>query len=180
MSDSQNPQPERAELGKEAVLAEAGQDSSREPRQEPDQEPEGAKTGRTKLKPSQYLWALGGFASFGLGAVGVVIPVLPTTPFILLAAFCFMRSSERLNEWFRHTKLYRQVFEGWVNRRTMTIKAKLSVLVPVTVLMGLAFAFMGAIPIGRVILAIVWAAHVIYFGFIVRTDRSGGGDPEGE
>ena len=58
------------------------------------------------------LWAAGGFAFFGLGALGAVVPVLPTTPFLLVAAFCFARSSDRLNAWFRSTRLYREVLEG--------------------------------------------------------------------
>lgn len=125
--------------------------------------------GRTKV--SRGLWAAAGLISFGLGALGAVLPILPTTPLILLAAFCFARSSEKLNNWFKSTKLYHQVFEGFVTKRSMTLKAKLSILVPVTILMAVGFAMMGRVPIGRVILAIVWVAHVIYFGFVVKTDR---------
>lgn len=117
------------------------------------------------------LWAAGGFLFFALGMVGVVLPILPTTPFILVAAFCFARSSERLNAWFKGTKVYKQVLEGYVTKRSMTLKAKLTILVPVTILLAIGFAMMGRVPVGRVILAIVWVAHIVYFGFVVKTDK---------
>lgn len=129
-----------------------------------------------KLKNA--LWAAAGFVMFGLGAVGVVLPILPTTPFLLAAAFCFARSSERLNTWFKNTKLYHRVLENYVKKRTMTVKAKLTILVPVTILLGIAFALMGRVPVGRAILVVVWIGHVIYFGFVVKTEREDEEAPE--
>lgn len=120
---------------------------------------------------SQTLWAVGGFLCFALGMVGVVLPILPTTPFILVAAFCFARSSARLNSWFKGTKVYKQVLEGYVTKRSMTLRAKLTILVPVTVLLAIGFALMGRVPVGRVVLAAVWIGHIIYFGFTVKTDK---------
>lgn len=120
---------------------------------------------------SQALWAVGGFAFLALGMVGVVLPILPTTPFVLVAAFCFARSSARLNSWFKGTKVYKQVLEGYVTKRSMTLRAKLTILVPVTVLLIIGFALMGCVPVGRVVLAAVWIGHIIYFGFIVKTDK---------
>ncbi|WP_283169738.1 YbaN family protein [Curtanaerobium respiraculi] len=120
----------------------------------------------------RVLWAAAGFISFGLGMLGVALPFLPTTPFILIAAFCFARSSKRVNDWFKGTKVYHRVLEGYVTKRSMTPKAKLSVLVPVTVLMAIGFVLMMRVPAAQIVLAIVWVAHVVYFGFVVKTDRS--------
>lgn len=131
-------------------------------------------SGRTKL--SRGLWAGAGFISFALGMVGVALPFIPTTPFILLAAFCFARSSDRVNNWFKSTKVYHTVLEGYVTKRTMTVKAKLSILVPVTILLAIAFVLMRNVPVGQLVLGIVWAAHVVYFGFVVKTDKDGEGD----
>lgn len=124
-----------------------------------------------RRKITQRLWAGAGFASFGLGALGAVLPILPTTPFLLVAAFCFARSSEKLNTWFRATKLYRTVIEGYATKRAMTVKAKLTLLVPITVLLGISFALMANVPVGRGIVAVIWVAHIVYFGFVVKTDR---------
>lgn len=117
------------------------------------------------------LWAAGGFLFFALGMAGVVLPILPTTPFILVAAFCFARSSDRLNSWFKGTKVYKMVLEGYMTKRSMTLRAKLTILVPVTVLLAVGFAMMGSVPVGRAIVAIVWVGHIVYFGFIVKTER---------
>ena len=127
---------------------------------------------------SRYVGAGLGFlffpALFAVRAlVGVALPFLPTTPFALLAAFCFARSSERLNAWFKSTKLYKKVLEGYVTKRSMTVKAKLTIIIPVTVLLGIGFALMANVPIGRIALALVWIGHIVYFGFIVKTDRGG-------
>lgn len=121
---------------------------------------------------SQRLWALAGFASFGLGALGAVLPIVPTTPFLLVAAFCFARSSGKLNAWFRSTKLYRVVIEGYATKRAMTLKSKLLLLGPLTAVLIVSFALMANVPVGRVVVAAVWVAHIAYFGFVVKTDRT--------
>ena len=133
---------------------------------------EGMPVERSKdRRVTRYVRAGLGFLFFGLALVGVALPIIPTTPFALLAAFCFARSSERLNAWFKSTKLYKKVLEGYVTKRSMTVKAKLTIIIPVTILLGIGFALMSNVPIGRIALAVVWIGHIVYFGFIVKTDR---------
>ena len=117
------------------------------------------------------LWAVGGFACFGPRPTR---RVLPTVPFLLGAAYCFARSSERLDAWFHGTKLYRTVLEGFAKKCAMTVKAKLMLLGPVTLVLGASFLLMANVPVGRAVVAAVWVAHVAYFGFIVKTDRGSG------
>ena len=119
------------------------------------------------------VWAAAGFVCFGLAMVGVALPFIPTTPFMLLAAFCFARSSKRVNDWFESTKLYHAVLEGYVTKRSMTLRAKLSILVPVTILLAVAFFLMSAVPVGQAVLFVVWLCHIAYFGFAVKTDTGG-------
>lgn len=110
-----------------------------------------------------------GCISMGLGAVGVVLPILPTVPFLLLAAFCFGRSSEKLNCWFTSTKLYKNNLESYVKGEGMTRKTKLRIMVTVTILMTIGFIMMKAVTVGRIVLVCVWIFHVVYFTFGVKT-----------
>lgn len=119
--------------------------------------------------PIKYLWMGIDFLAMGLGAVGVILPILPTVPFLLLAMFCFAKSSEKLHRWFMNTKLYKKHLATYVKKEGMTVKTKLGIIIPVTILMAIGFALMARAPIGRIILTVVWAAHLIYFIFIVRT-----------
>ena len=61
---------------------------------------------RQEAPMKRYVLMALGFICFGLGMIGVFIPVLPTTPFLLLAAFLFSRSSERMDAWIRSTRVW--------------------------------------------------------------------------
>ena len=54
----------------------------------------------------KFIYLTIGFFAFVLGCAGIVLPVLPTTPFLLLAAVCFTRGSRWVDQWFRQTKVY--------------------------------------------------------------------------
>lgn len=120
-----------------------------------------------KIKKIGYI-ALG-CIGVGLGAVGAVLPLLPAFPFLLLAAFCFARSSERLDRWFKGTKLYKENLESFVQGKGMTKKTKVRIMVTVTLLMSIGFVMMHAVPVGRVVLGCVWVFHILYFCFGVRS-----------
>ena len=119
----------------------------------------------------KILFVILGFFTLALGAAGAILPVLPSTPFLLLAAFCFARSSDRLNNWFRKTKLYRSNLESFVQGRGMTRGAKLRIMGTVTAIMAVAFILMKDSAAGRICLAVVWLAHVAAFCFFVKTYR---------
>lgn len=110
-----------------------------------------------------------GCLSLGLGAVGAVLPILPTVPFLMLAAFCFAKSSEKLHNWFVSTKLYKKNLESFVQGKGMTMKTKIRIMVTVTILMSIGFIMMHAVPVGRIILGFVWIFHVMYFIFGIKT-----------
>ena len=76
----------------------------------------------------KYFYVSVGLIAVVLGAIGVIIPILPTTPFLLLASYCFARGSERFNNWFINTKLYKKHLESFVKERAMTLKEKICLL----------------------------------------------------
>ena len=121
------------------------------------------------MKLKKILLVIIGCIGVGLGALGVVLPILPTVPFLLLAAFCFARGSERLNNWFVGTKLYKNNLESYVKGEGMTRKTKIKIMVTVTVLMTIGFIMMDQVLVGRIVLACVWVFHILYFVFGVKT-----------
>ena len=119
----------------------------------------------------KILYMILGYAGVGMGGLGVVIPVLPTVPFLLLAAYCFARSSEKLERWLRGTKLYEDNLADFAAGKGMTRKAKCRIMLTVTLLMSVGFLMMGrkGIVAGCVVLALVWICHLIYFIFAIQT-----------
>lgn len=110
-----------------------------------------------------------GCISVGLGALGAVLPLLPAFPFLLLAAFCFGKSSERLHTWFVGTRLYRDNLESYVKGKGMTRKTKVRIMITVTLLMSIGFVMMHQVLVGRIVLGCVWVFHILYFTFAVKT-----------
>jgi len=72
-----------------------------------------------------------------IGAVGVVVPLLPTTPFLLLAAACFVRSSERLYNWMLNHRLLGPYIKNYRERRTVTRGVKATTLILLWITIGI-------------------------------------------
>jgi len=70
------------------------------------------------------LWMFGGFAALATGIVGIFLPLLPTTPFVLLAAWCFSRGSERWETWLLRHPRFGPMVRAWRARRVIPLRAK--------------------------------------------------------
>lgn len=117
----------------------------------------------------KIIYVILGCIGVGMGAVGAIVPLIPAFPFLLLAAFCFAKSSEKLHNWFINTKLYKKNLESYVQGRGMTLATKVRIMVTVTILMSIGFFMMHRVQVGQIVLACVWLFHIIYFIFGVKT-----------
>lgn len=109
-----------------------------------------------------------GMISFVLGAIGVILPILPTTPFLLAAAFCFAKSSKRVNDWFLSTKLYQNHLDSFVQERAMTLKSKIAILSFASIMLAFPFIFTSNLYL-RIFIVCLYIIKYYYFLFKIKT-----------
>ena len=115
-----------------------------------------------RKNPIRYVWMALGILCLVLGTIGVVLPILPTVPFYMATVFCFAKGSKTLHDWFLGTSLYKKHLESFAKEKAMTKKTKRSIIAMVTILMAIGFIMMNNVPIGRVVLVIVWIFHFLW------------------
>ncbi|EAR09397.1 YbaN family protein [Reinekea blandensis] len=106
---------------------------------------------------------VGGWIAFGLGAVGVVIPVLPTTPFMLLAAACFAKTSPRFHQWLIHSRLFGSLIRNWETGRYIEKTAKRRALAIVALTFGLSIVVVDPNAL-KALLAALWLTCSVIIG----------------
>ncbi|NVK24260.1 MAG: YbaN family protein [Gammaproteobacteria bacterium] len=110
----------------------------------------------------KFVYLLVGWLSLGLGALGVVLPLLPTTPFVLLAAFCFSRSSERFHLWLLHHKLFGSMIRDWESAGVISLKAKLLATSSMIVMLTISLYFVSVPPLVLVSIILCMAAVLLF------------------
>lgn len=116
----------------------------------------------------KLFYILFGFLNIALGLIGVVVPGLPTTPFLLLALYCFGKSSERIQQWFMGTKIYDKYLKEYDRNRAMTMKQKISILAFSAPFCLFAFFTLPNIW-GKIALALTVVFQYYYFFFKIKT-----------
>lgn len=128
-----------------------------------------------QLQPLRVLFFIGGWVSLILGCIGIILPLLPTTPFILLAAYCFSRSSERLHQWLTTHPQMGPLIQDWQQDGSIckTAKTKATVLIVGTFAVTFAVVNVGLMLTGLIllmgisVLSFIWtrpvppSAHVL-------------------
>jgi hypothetical protein len=101
-----------------------------------------------------------GILAVGLGTLGIFLPLLPTTPFLLLAAYCFARSSRRLYVWLLSHRLLGPYIHAFRNKTGLTRTQKIRIGLSFTVLLAVSF-YIAPIPSIKALLAGIWVLCTI-------------------
>lgn len=114
----------------------------------------------------RYLYITAGCVATGLGAVGVVVPGLPTTPFVLLASWCFYKSSPRLRAWLLASFLGRYI-RDYTNRGGLTTGRRIFVILLMAAMVTISIVFFIKTLAIRLIVGFAGIIGCIVVGFVV-------------
>jgi uncharacterized membrane protein YbaN (DUF454 family) len=92
-------------------------------------------------KPIKWVYMMTGCLLVGLATLGVFLPLLPTTPLLLLAAACFVRSSEKCHRWLLEHRVFGPTIRDWQEKRCISRRAKIISLVSMILFGGYAVGF---------------------------------------
>lgn len=120
------------------------------------------------MKIKKAIYIILGFITLGLGIVGIIIPILPTVPFLLCTSFFFSKSSDRFNNWFINTKVYHKYLENFVKNKVMTLQGKIILLSLVSVMLFFAMWSVNSIAMSIVITILIICKY-LYFMLCVET-----------
>lgn len=105
-----------------------------------------------------------GVLSFLLGIIGIVVPLLPTTPFLLLALYCFAKSSKRIEEKFRNSKIYTKYLDDFVKHKRIPLNKKIFVVSLATIMLSFPLIILNSIIVKVVIVLLL--IYIYYYFFI--------------
>lgn len=109
-----------------------------------------------------------GLVALILGSIGVILPILPTTPFLLLASFCFVRGSDKFDKWFKSSKIYKNYLEDFAENKSMTLKQKISILAFADIMIAFPLLILDSLYI-KLFLILVVMFKYYYFIFKIKT-----------
>ena len=109
-----------------------------------------------------------GWLSFILGMIGVVFPILPTTPFILLAAFLFTKSSKHWEKWLKERRVYHKYVVAYKQNKGLTLRQKVEIFTTVSLLL-LVGGLLVSHPHMRFVLAVIAICKFVVLWKVIPT-----------
>lgn len=123
----------------------------------------------------RWTWLIAGWAALALGTVGIFLPLIPTTPFILVAAWCFSKGSKRMHRWLLEHRRFGPIVRDWERYGVIRLRAKLLATAVIVPLVGYMAIFTDA-PTWTVVVTILLALSGL--GFVwSRPSRPGASRP---
>lgn len=116
----------------------------------------------------KYIYLSIGVISLILATVGVILPIIPTTPFLLVTSFCFARGSEKFNKWFIETKIYKKNLESFAKNKAMTLNQKIKLLALTEIMMLIALIIVNNFHV-KILLVFLMIFKMYYFIFRIKT-----------
>ena len=121
-------------------------------------------------KLTRKLLIVAGTASTAIGIVGIFIPILPTTPFLLLAAACYIRSSERFYRWLLNNRLCGTYIRNYIEHKGMPLKTKLFTISLLWVTIGISVCLATQDLVVRIVLVLIAVGVTIHI-ILIRAKR---------
>ncbi len=115
-----------------------------------------------------------GTACVGLGVLGIFLPLLPTTPFLLLAAACYARASERFYNWLLNNRTFGPTIREWRRYRSIPYRTKLTAIVLMSLTLASSIVFFVRGPFLQAALAVFGVALAVWLYRIPSRDRPRG------
>lgn len=120
-----------------------------------------------KNKLIRILLIIIGFVSLALGSIGIIIPILPTVPFLLLTSFCFLKSSVRFNKRFLNSKIYKKYLENFQKNKIMPLWSMTVLIVFVSSILLLSMFFINNL-VMTIVFSILIFFKCLYFALMIK------------
>ena len=112
-------------------------------------------------RAARLTWLVVGLLALALGAIGIALPLLPTTPFILLAAFAFAQSSEKLHQWLLDHNVFGPLIDNWRRHGAISRRTKVVSVISMIAVLAISLA-MAAPPVVIIAQLVVLGAAALF------------------
>ena len=119
-----------------------------------------------RSKIIRYIFIILGTISWGLGIIGIFLPLLPTTPFLLFAAFCYARSSKKFYAKLLAHRWFGPYIHQWQEDRSIPLKAKIIAITMIIITIGISIIFFTPLLVVKILLTVVAVSVIVFLIYV--------------